>query len=506
MLPLPVFSASDIRAIDAFTIKTEPIASIDLMERAALSCTRWLTAHYPAGTAFKVICGLGNNGGDGLAITRQLLEAGYRAQAFCVYYASKTSDDFSENKRRLLQFFPQALTEVHSSAQLPVWEPDDVIVDALLGSGLSGPLRGLAADSVTHICSATNEVVSIDIPSGLVMDAFTETHSAVVKATYTLSFQFPKLALLLAGSGSYAGKMVLLDIGLQWDGALPGPPQRFYLTAPYVRGLIKPRATFSHKGSFGHGMLCTGSFGKMGASVLCARAFARSGAGLLTTCIPACGYTIMQCGLPEAMVITNGDKHLISNHIDLELYSAIGVGPGIGTEPETQLFVKYLLEQFRKPMVLDADALNCISLHKDWLNTIPANSILTPHPKEFERLTQKVNNDFERHALQLSFSKTYKVYVVLKGAYTCITTPEGIAYFNSTGNTGLAKGGSGDVLTGLLTGLLAQGYTALEAAITGVFIHGYAADCAKVQKGEMAMLPSDVAEHFSDAFLSLQLG
>lgn len=504
MLPLPIFSASEIRAIDAFTIKTEPISSIDLMERAAFGCTQWLIKHYPESTAFKILCGSGNNGGDGLAITRQLLKAGYNAQAFCLCTANQPSDDFSENKHRLMELSPNAVKVIHSTSQFPVWEPGDVIIDALFGSGLSKPLSGLAAELVDCINLAGKEVVSVDLPSGLFMDAFTEIDSVIVKATHTLSFQFPKLALLQAGNSVYTGNLQLLDIGLQWEGALTAPPRRFYLTSSFIKTILKPRGKFSHKGSFGHGLLCTGSYGKMGASVLSARAFARSGAGLLTTCIPKCGYNIMQSCLPEAMVLTNGDNYLTHHYLNLDAYTAIGIGPGIGTEPETQRFVEFLLEHSGKPMVLDADALNCISLNKAWLNTIPAYSVLTPHPKEFERLTGRATNDFERLKMQLEFSKTYKVYVVLKGAYTCISTPEGVAYFNSTGNPGLAKGGSGDVLTGLLTGLLAQGYTPLEAALTGVFVHGYAADRVKAEKGEMAMLPGDVNEHFSEAFLNLQ--
>jgi len=225
--------------------------------------------------------------------------------------------------------------------------------------------------------------------------------------------------------------------------------------------------------------------------------------GLLTVCVPQCGYEIMQTSTPEAMALVDGDEYLKIKKLNISSYSSIGIGPGIGTEKETQLSVKHILESTKKPLVIDADALNALSLNKDWLKLVPQNSILTPHPKEFERLTRIVANDFERHQLQIDFSKQHQVFVVLKGAHTCITTPEGESYFNSTGNSGMAKGGSGDVLTGLITGLLAQGYTSLEASLIGVYVHGLAGDITKEEKGELAMIPTDVIENIPNAFKRL---
>jgi hydroxyethylthiazole kinase-like uncharacterized protein yjeF len=236
---------------------------------------------------------------------------------------------------------------------------------------------------------------------------------------------------------------------------------------------------------------------------LASHSLLRSGAGLLTVCAPHCGYEIMQTAVPEAMVLVKGNEYIQLTELDINAYSAIGIGPGIGTEDDTQQSVKLILEQSKKPLVIDADALNTLSLNKEWLNLIPENSILTPHPKEFERLTKPVINDFERHHLQLEFSQQNNVFVVLKGAHTSITTPDGKSYFNSTGNSGLAKGGSGDVLTGLITGLLAQGYTPFEASVLGVYVHGLAGDITKQEKGELAMIPSDVINNLSHAFMYL---
>ena len=500
---LPIFSAEHIKAIDSYTIQTEPIASIDLMERAALKCSQWLIKHYSVETIFKVCCGLGTNGGDGLAIARQLLEHGYKVEVFIINYSDKYSNDFLINKKRLETLYPRFLMEVNDVKHLPHFQKSDVVIDALFGIGLSKPLTGLAADCVNQINNSNAIVIAIDVPSGLFVNQHTDKNSPIIKALHTLTFQSPKLGFMFAENSTYVGNGHVLDIGLLVSDTLRSEATTFYLTEEYIQQLLKPRAKFSHKGTFGHSLLVVGSYGKMGAAIMSAHALLRSGAGLLTVCVPHCGYDIVQTSVPEAMALVNGNEFIQFSELDVKAYSAIGIGPGIGTENDTQHSVKVILESFSNPLVIDADALNAISLHKEWLKLIPQNSILTPHPKEFERLTKNVSNDFERHQLQIEFSKEYKVYVVLKGAHTCITTPDGKSYFNSTGNSGLAKGGSGDVLTGLITGLLAQGYTSFEANLIGVYVHGLAGDMTKEEKGEVAMIPTDVIENIPNAFKRL---
>jgi len=500
---LPIFSTEHIKAIDSYTIQTEPIASIDLMERAALKCSQWLMKHYSVETIFKVCCGLGNNGGDGLAIARQLLEHGYKVEVFIINYSNNYSEDFLVNKNRLETLYPRFLMEVNDVKHLPHFQKSDIVIDALFGIGLSKPLTGLAADCVKQINNSNALVVAIDVPSGLFVDQYTDKNHTIIKALHTLTFQSPKLGFMFAENSMYVGNGHVLDIGLQVSDILRSEATTFYLTEEYIQQLLKPRAKFSHKGTFGHSLLVVGSYGKMGAAIMSSHALLRSGAGLLTVCVPHCGYDIVQTSVPEAMALVNGNEFIQFSELDVKAYSAIGIGPGIGTESDTQHSVKVILESFKKPFVIDADALNAISLHKEWLKLIPENSILTPHPKEFERLTKSVTNDFERHQLQIEFSKEYKVYVVLKGAHTCITTPDGKSYFNSTGNPGLAKGGSGDVLTGLITGLLAQGYTSFEASLIGVYVHGLAGDMTKEEKGEVAMIPTDVIENIPNAFKRL---
>lgn len=500
---LPIFSSQQIKMIDAYTIQSEPIASIDLMERAASKCSQWIMKHYDVETIFKICCGLGNNGGDGLAIARQLLEHGYKVEVFIINYSENYSEDFLINKKRLEVLFSPFLMEVNDVSHLPHFQKSDVIIDALFGIGLSKPLTGLAAECVEVMNQSEASIIAIDVPSGLFADKHTDKSSSIIKAQHTLTFQNPKLGFMFAENNLYVGSGHVLNIDLKWTEEIQTNCHDFYVTENFIKQLMKPRQKFSHKGTFGHSLLIVGSYGKMGAAIMSAHTLLRSGAGLLTVCVPQCGYDIMQTSVPEAMALVNGNEFIQFNELDISTYSAIGIGPGIGTESDTQQSVKTILQSSTKPLVVDADALNSISLNKEWLDLIPPNSILTPHPKEFERLTKSAANDFERHQLQIEFSKQHKVYLVLKGAHTCITTPEGESFFNSTGNSGLAKGGSGDVLTGLITGLLAQGYSSFEASVIGVYVHGLAGDITKEEKGEVAMIPTDVIENIPNAFKQL---
>ena len=499
----PIFSAEQVKTVDSFTIQSEPITSIDLMERAAYKCTQWIMKHYDVSAVFKICCGLGNNGGDGLAIARQLLEHGYKVEVFIINHSDKRSNDFLISKKRLESKFSQFLMEVNDTIHLPHFQKSDIIIDALFGIGLSKPLTGLIAECVKIMNQSEAVIIAIDVPSGLFIDKHSDVNSAIIKAQHTLTFQNPKLAFMFAENYAYVGTGHILDIDLKWTEDIQNNCHDFYLTEQVIKSIVKPRQKFSHKGSYGHSLLIVGSYGKMGAAIMSAHALLRSGAGLLTVCVPQCGYDIMQTSVPEAMALVKGNEYIQFNELDISAFSAIGIGPGIGTDINTQHSIKAILQSSKKPIVIDADALNSISLNKEWLSLIPQNSILTPHPKEFERLTKSVTNDFERHQLQIEFSKQHKVYIVLKGAHTCITTPQGDSYFNSTGNSGLAKGGSGDVLTGLITGLLAQDYSSFEASVIGVYVHGLAADITKEEKGEIAMIPTDVIANIPFAFKKL---
>jgi hydroxyethylthiazole kinase-like uncharacterized protein yjeF len=504
--PQKIFSAQQIKEADRYTIQHEPIASIDLMERAAVKCFEWISQHFSKEKKFLVFCGPGNNGGDGLAIARLLLVAGYTVEVYTLATTGKYSEDFLINHDRLQKMDPAIFKQVSSIADLPPFYAEDIFIDAIFGTGLSKPITGLAAEIIKGFNSGGGTVIAIDMPSGLFADKASDHSSVIVRATYTLSFQFPKLSFLFAEYAAYTGDWKILDIGISQKFIDSEPATHRLLTVSEVGSMLLPRKKFSHKGTYGHALLIAGSYGKIGAAVLAVKACLRSGAGLLTVHLPKCGYTIMQVANPEAMVSVDSHEEIISDEITVTKFSAVGIGPGTGVEDETQKAFYHLLKQTTKPLLLDADALNILSLHKDWLEQVPAYSILTPHPKEFERLAGKAANDFERHQMQIGFSKKYTLIIVLKGAHTCISIPSGECYFNTTGNSGMAKGGSGDVLTGLITGLLAQGYDSLSASLLGVFIHGYAGDMAKDAIGEIGMTAGDVCDFLPAAFKEIARG
>lgn len=502
--PAKIFSAEQIRRADQDTIKTEPIASVDLMERAANACVDWITARYAHDTSFVIFCGPGNNGGDGLAIARLLQARKYPVTVYDLTGTLQNTDDFRVNLERWLAVAPAAYHCQPGKKQLPSFNAGTVIIDAIFGTGLSRPVTGAVADCIRAINEAHVTVLSIDIPSGLLADGYTDPASAIVKATVTLSFQFPKLAFFFPANAAYVGDWQVLDIGLSKKFIASEPTNQYFLTASYIKTLLKPRPRFSHKGNFGHALLIAGAYGKMGAALLATEACLRSGVGLLTVRVPRAGYTILQSMHPEAMASVDESEHLLSNMLVEGRFTATGVGPGIGTDPITQQALRQLLQNTTGPLVLDADALNLVALPENGPSLAPANSILTPHPKEFERLAGKTDNDFARHEMQKAFSEKHKLYLVLKGAHTCITTPQGERYFNTTGNPGMAKGGSGDVLTGILTGLLAQGYPPKEACLLGVYLHGLAGDLASRHLGENSMLAGDIVRYLPEAFMSLQ--
>ncbi len=500
---LKIFSVEQTRRADAFTIENEPIASIDLMERAAKQCFEWILEKLAGSSpAVYVFCGTGNNGGDGLAIARMFTAANYKVTVAIPQDASKFSKDFEANLLRL------RATEcgVVSLSESLTWIPqeNDILVDALFGSGLSKPLKGEFEEVIKFINQSQGSVISIDIPSGLFADSPAEIKkSDVVKADYTLSFQLPKLAFFMPENDEFIGEWVVLPIGLLPQFIESEPCKSFYISGSDIRPLLKVRKKFSHKGTYGHALILAGSLGKTGAAVLSAKACLRSGAGLVTSHIPRCGYEIMQSSVPEVMVSIDPSFDECSRLPDLSPFNAIGAGPGFGSGDEARSMVKLIMQEVKVPLVLDADALNILAENKTWLAFVPAGSILTPHPKEFERLAGKTNDSFERLALLRDFCIRNKVYLVLKGAYTVTCTPTGNCFFNSTGNPGMATAGSGDVLTGILTGLLAQGYTQVEACLLGVYLHGLAGDLAALQLGEEAVMAGDIIENLGNAYKEL---
>lgn len=501
---IPLLSAKQIREADAFTIAHEPVASIDLMERAATACFRWLVSHFSVDRPFHIYVFNGNNGGDGLAISRMLHLSGYHVHVYEVKSDRDPSPDFADNKNRLLQTGFKNSVAVTDKTELILHHENDIIIDALFGTGLSGTIKGLPAEVIKHINQSDATVVSIDIPSGMFADKTSiQKNHAVVKARHTLSFQVIKKAFLMNENSEFTGDVHILPIGLDENFIRSVKTQDSIIETDDIKSLIRKRKSFSHKGNYGHAAIIAGSFGKAGAAVLAARACVRAGAGLTTALVPRCVYCIMQVSVPEAMCIcppfksVSHDDYLhLPVDFNSEKFTAVGIGPGLGKHKSTAALLKKILSQYKKPAVLDADALNILSENKDLLNLIPPDSVLTPHAGEFERLAGKAENDFHRIELLKKFAREIQCILVLKGRYTCIATPEGKCYFNTSGNPSMAKGGSGDVLTGMITGWLAQGYEPLHAAMIAVHLHGLAGDAALKEKSENAVTASDLI-HYS---------
>jgi hydroxyethylthiazole kinase-like uncharacterized protein yjeF len=501
---MKIFSTTQIREWDNFTIQQEPISSIDLMERASRTFVDWFMERFPNTLKpISIFCGQGNNGGDGLAIARILQEYFYQVEIYICKIGNSSSPDFSENLKRLPSFQNIKIHQIEKNDDFPKVANQGILIDAIFGSGLNRSVEGYWGKFLTHLNQQNQTIVSVDIPSGVFADQPTEGIS--IHANFTFSFQAPKLAFLFPENENRVGEWDFKSINLHPDFLEKIATDFYFLERNYVQEFLKTRKKYAHKGTFGHALIIAGSYGKIGTAILATKAALRTGAGLVSIHAPKCAYEILQISTPEAMVSIDEQELYFSQIHDLEKYQAIGIGPGLGTELITEEALKVFLEKVNSPIVIDADALNLIAKNKTWLALIPANSILTPHPKEFERLFGKTKNNFERNDLQRFFSEKYNIYIVLKGAHTCISTPEGKCYFNSTGNPGMATGGSGDVLAGILTSLLSQGCNSLETSILGVFLHGLAGDVALGKTTSLeSLIASDLIENIGRAFNELR--
>lgn len=493
-----ILSTKLIKELDAYTIAHEPVASIDLMERACKAFASWFTTNFDITQTVGVICGTGNNGGDGLGIARMLHEWGYPVKAWIVRGSASESPDFKQNLERAKGKVD--IQDITTSPENKLFERE-ILIDALFGSGLSRAPEGIYAAVIRAVNNVRAIRVAVDIPSGLAADGVSS--GDIVRAHYTVSFQLPKLAFMFPSSHPYTGEWITVDIGLSKSFIEKSETIHFFLTRKDARKILRPRSRFDHKGTYGHALIVAGSYGKMGAAVLASRSALRAGAGLVTAHVPAAGYSIIQIAVPEAMASIDCNDREFTQAPLLESYSAVGIGPGLGQSPSTTRAFGELLKKFRKPVVIDADGLNMLAANRGMLDDVPENSILTPHPKEFERLVGPWADDFERLDKQRTLASRLKSIIVLKGAYSSVATAEGKVYFNSTGNPGMATGGTGDALTGILTGLLAQNYTAADAALLGVFLHGLAGDQAALEKGNESLIAGDIVDFMPQAYLKL---
>lgn len=501
---MKLFPTKQIAALDKYTIENEPIADIDLMERASLQISNWIVQRFSTENKMVLFAGPGNNGGDALAVARQLAELDYKCEVYLLDFGKGLKNSPKTNWERLDKQNKVKLAKIGDINAFPELNDTDVIIDGLFGSGLTRPLEGVAANLVKTINECPNTILAIDIPSGLMGEDNSGNKSEfIVRADYTLTLQFPKLSFLFPENEEYIGVWEVLPIGLHPDGIKTTESKYCLVEREEVLGKIPVRSRFEHKGTFGHALLIAGSVGKMGAAILASRACLRAGVGLLTSHVPRMGYNIIQTAVPEAMTSIDQHDSMCTEYPDLEPYSAIGIGPGLDQKPNSCKALCALLENSEVPLVLDADALNILAEHREWLDRLPENSILTPHPGEFKRLVGETSNSFERLQAQIEFSKKYKIVLVVKGAFTSISTTEGKVYFNTTGNPGMATAGSGDVLTGIVLGLLAQGLTSEDAALLGVYVHGFAGDLAAAKLSQYALIAGDIIETLGDAFLEI---
>lgn len=493
---MKILTSEEIRELDQYTIVNEPVLSIDLMERAAKTVKRWVVQNLNDELVYHIFCGTGNNGGDGLALARLLKKDGYSIKVHLVKFSTNLSMDCSLNEKRL-----QGLVNINyisSAEDMPKVLPGEIVIDAVFGSGLNRACAGVSELVIKYINSLESPVVSIDIPSGMFCN-HANPDGEVVHADVTLSFQLPKVSFLVPENEELVGQWRVLDIGLSQKGLEEAQNTFNYILPQEVMQIPQLPSKFSHKGQNGHGLLIAGSYGKSGASFLSAKASLKSGIGLVTVAAPECNLISLQTSIPEAMCSAHGQKQ-VNSFPDLDVFHTVAVGPGLGVTKETIGMLESLLENVKQPLILDADAINILSQDKSLLEQLPRNTILTPHIGEFDRLMGASNDSFERFEKLIELAVNSQLIVILKGAHTAIATPDGQIYFNSTGNPGMATAGSGDVLTGVLLSLMAQGYHALDASILGVYLHGLAGDMCLQKESYESVIASDIISNLGSAF------
>ena len=502
---MKIFTAAQIHELDKYTIENEPIESIDLMERAAKALTRAIMDEYSSLMPVIVFAGPGNNGGDALAVARMLAENNYTVTVYLFNVNGKLSNDCAVNKVRLMDNRRvKNFIEVRQEFDPPVLEEGMLIIDGMFGSGLNKPLAGGFASLVKYINSSAATVVSIDVPSGLMTEDNTyNVRANIIHADLTLTLQHVKLAFLFKENQPYVGRLKVLDIRLSKEGIQKLDANYTMLEENDVRQLIQPRSAFAHKGDMGHALLIAGSYGMGGAAVLAAKACLRAGCGKLTVHSPKKNNMVLQISVPEAIIQLDREETTFSEPIDTEEYHVVGIGPGIGTSEQTAIAMISQIRRSQCPIVADADALNMLGTHRSWMQQLPKGMILTPHPKELDRMEGNCADSYERLVKASNLAERIQGYVILKGHYSALCMPDGHVIFNSTGNAGMATAGSGDVLTGIITGLLARGYKQAEACLLGMYLHGLAGDIAAKELGEESLIASDLIQYLPKAFKRL---
>ena len=504
---MKIFTSTQIHELDKYTIEHEPISSLNLMERAAKAITRSIEEEWSNRTPVVAFAGPGNNGGDALAVARLLAEDGYQVEVFLFNVHNKLSVDCAANKKRLLEGKKvKNFTEVTLNFDPPKLTDTTLVIDGLFGSGLNKPLAGGFAAMVKYINQSPAKVVSIDIPSGLMCEDNTyNIHANIIHADLTLTLQQKKLSMLLADTQLYLGRLKVLDIRLSQEYIQKADCKYQLLEENDIRKLMRPRSDFAHKGSMGNALLIAGSYGMSGAAVLASKACLRAGVGKVTIQTPKRNYDIMQISVPEAVLQLDHEETYFSEPTETDPFSAVGIGPGLGTNENTAIALIAQIRRTNRPLIIDADAINILATHRAWMQQLPKDIILTPHPKEFDRLAGTSSAfSYERLARASELAEKLQAYIILKGHYSALCLPNGHIEFNSSGNSGMATAGSGDVLTGIITALLARGYNQADACRIGMYLHGLAGDLAAKDLGKESLIASDLIAYLPKAFMRME--
>ncbi len=503
---MKILTASQLKELDAQTMGKQNISSIDLMEKAANTCFKWIVTQFNQSEKYVVLCGQGNNGGDGLVLARLLSINNYDVKCIVIQKSDRSSPNHVANLKRLKKTDCPIETIENKNQCDSLDFSNTIVIDAVFGLGLSRPAEGLFGTIIKKLNTAQpKSVIAIDLPSGMYCDQLNDKDDTIVDADYTLTFHVPKQTFFFPEFGNLVGKVKVLDINLDKNVADSMESANHYLAPYLVAQLLQKRKTFTHKGTYGHANLIAGSIGKMGAAVLMTKGASYAGAGLVTATIPAYGVNIMQTSLPSAMCNLQVGDNVLSGSIEIDNKHTYGIGPGIGKATHTVQFFSNFLKKLKMPAVFDADALNILAEHPEWLVNLPENSILTPHIKEFQRLVGKSKDSIERIKKLMGFTQKHKVFVVLKDARTIICSPKGECFYSLNGTPGMATGGSGDVLAGLLTGLLAQGYSSDQTCKIGVLLHGVSGELAAEKHSEYAMTAESILEEIGNGIKQLRI-
>lgn len=501
---MKIFTSAQIHELDKFTIENEPIKSIDLMERSAKAITQAITEVWGSQTPVIIFAGPGNNGGDALAVGRLLCDKGYEVTVYLFNIYGKLSDDCATNKKRLAEKRSKALIEVTQEFEPPHLEVGTLVVDGLFGSGLNKPLAGGFSSLVKYINASPAQVVSIDMPSGLMTEDNTyNVRANIIRADLTLTLQQPKLSFLFPENQQFIGRLKVLDIRLSKEGIEKIDANYTLIEENDIRPRLLHRDPFAHKGKMGNALIIAGSYGMGGASVLATKACLRAGAGKVTTHTPKRNSLLLQISAPEAIIQFDREETIFSEAVDTEDFNSVGIGPGLGTSEQTAIAIIAQLRRTQCPIVADADAINILANHRAWVQQLPKDIIMTPHPKEFDRLEGPSTDSYERLMKARDLAQRLQAYILLKGHHTSLCLPDGHIMFNSTGNAGMATAGSGDVLTGIITGLLARGYKHLDACVVGMYLHGLAGDIAAKELGVESVIAGDLIQYLPYAFKRL---